>query len=85
MEKRLEEITGKFRENGIEVSEREAESVRSHCFRKMDMCGIKNKEEYLPLLYEDELRHYLFGKTINAITYLRMTAKEEEEKCVASA
>ncbi len=80
MERSLEGIIRKYRSDGLEVSEEEAEEVRSYCFRKMDLCGIKNQKEYLPLLFEDELRNYLFRRTVNAITYIRMALEEDKEQ-----
>ncbi|MBQ9437647.1 MAG: hypothetical protein IJU50_04895 [Lachnospiraceae bacterium] len=77
MEMGLELVAEGFRKKGLEVSEGEAEKVRERCVRKMERCGIEDKEGYLPLLYEDELRNYLFGRTVNTITYIRMLLKEE--------
>lgn len=76
MSQELEEIVKGYRDKGIELSDEEAEKVHRFCIRKMEVAGIQNKEEYLPLLYEDEIRNYLYRLSVNATTMLRMMGKE---------
>lgn len=76
MTQELKEIVEGYRDKGIQLSDEEAEDVRKFCIRKMEVAGIQNKEEYLPLLYADEIRNYLLRMSINATTMLRMMGKE---------
>lgn len=50
--------------------------VRWYCERKMDVNKIENREEYLPLLFKDELKNYLFRQYVNATTMLRAMERE---------
>lgn len=76
MTQELLDIVYGFRMNGIQVTDEEAESVRQYCYRKMEVAGIKNQEEYLPLLYADELKNYLIGAAINSVSMLRKMIME---------
>lgn len=76
MTQKLWEVVNKYREKGILISDEEAESVCRFCDRKMDIAKIQNREEYLPLLYKDELKNHLLGRAINATAMLRMIKKE---------
>lgn len=53
------------------------------CNRKMDISKIENREEYLPLLFKDEVKNYLFRCSVNATTFLRRL--EAEGICVQNA
>ena len=44
---------------------------------------IENREEYLPLLFKDEVKNYLFRCSVNATTFLRRL--EAEGICVQNA
>lgn len=86
MRKEIEDIVKRYREEGDSISDKDVEEVTQHCIRKMDVSRIDNKEEYLPLLFEDELNHFLVRKTINVITILREMAKEADQNvCVMQA
>ena len=76
MTQRLWDIVKKQREDGLSISDEEALDVYRFCLRKMEVAKVKNKYEYLPLLYEDELRHYLIRRGINAKTMIQMMEKE---------
>ena len=73
-------IMGIEEEFDIEIANEDAEHIRHFCFRKMEIGKIQNKEEYLPHLFKDEIRNYLFRKSVNATSMLRMEGKE---KCAA--
>lgn len=75
MTSELWDIVNEFRKEGIHVSDEEAEYIYRFCIRKMDVGMVVNKEEYLPLLYEDELRKHLMIVAINATTIMRMIRK----------
>jgi hypothetical protein len=47
----------------------------------MEVAKVSNLKEYLPLLYEDEVKNYLYRQSINATTMLRKM--KEEGVCVA--
>ena len=76
MTKELREIIEGYRDKGIRVTDEEAEDVHSFCIRKMEVIGIQNKEEYLPLLFADEIKNHLFRMSINATTMLCIIGKE---------
>ncbi len=76
MTQRLWEIVGEYRDAGVPITDEEAESVCEFCFRKMEVGKIENKEEYLPLLFADEIRNYLLRLAINATTMLRIIGEE---------
>lgn len=76
MTQELKEIVEGYRDKGVRLTDEEAEDVRKFCIRKMEVAGIQNKEEYLPLLFADEIRNHLFRMSVNATTMLRMMGKE---------
>lgn len=80
MEEKLQRIVNDYRNQGIMISNEDSEHIRHFCFRKMEIGKIQNKEEYLPHLFKDEIRNYLFRKSVNATSMLRMEGKE---KCAA--
>lgn len=75
-------IVDTVREKGISISDAEVEDVRILCERKMQISQVKNPEEYLPILFEDEIKNYLFRRTINSASMLMMKKKGEEECAV---
>lgn len=76
MTQELKEIVEGYRDKGVLLTDEEAEDVHKFCIRKMEVAGIQNKEEYLPLLFADEIRNHLFRMSVNATTMLRMMGKE---------
>lgn len=79
----IQSIITEWRNKDVPISDEEAEYILRYCNRKMEVCKIENREEYLPLLYVDEVKNYLFRRTVNATTILRKLEKElkEEGKC----
>ncbi len=73
---RIEEIVAEYVRKGIHVSEETVEYLIWYCRRKMDVAGIGDREEYLPLLFEDEIRNYFFRNAVNVATMLRILEKE---------
>jgi hypothetical protein len=47
----------------------------------MEVAKVSNQEEYLPLLYEDEVKNYLYRQSVNATAILRKL--KEEGVCAA--
>ena len=76
MTQTLWEMVKDYRKVGISISDKEAESIFDFCIRKMERVKIKNREEYLPLLYADELKNYLVRTAVNATSLLMMYGKE---------
>lgn len=72
----LWEIVNEYRNKGVSISDGEAMGVRDFCLRKMKVAKIQNQEEYLPLLYADELKNHLFRLAVNATTMLLTIEKE---------
>lgn len=76
MSEELQKIVDEYREKEIHISDEEAEQILWLCNRKMDICKIENREEYLPLLFKDEVKNYLFRCSVNATTFLRRLEAE---------
>lgn len=79
---KIDEIVSEWASEGIHISQETVEYLIWYCNRKMDVCGIKNREEYLPLLFKDELKNHLFREYVNVTTLSRMQ-KGECERCAA--
>ena len=71
MTEELKKIIEEWRKKGVHISDEEAEYLLLFCNRKMEVCKIENRAEYLPLLYADEVKNYLFRQCVNATTMLR--------------
>ena len=67
MENELQKVVTAYRQEGIEISGQEAEMIRNRCIRKMVMKDINDREDYLPLLFKDEVFQYLFEKEVNKL------------------
>lgn len=81
MTEALQDIIAEWRSKDVLISDEEAEYILWLCNRKMDVCKIENREEYLPILYADEVKKYLFRRMVNATTMLRKLEKELKEEC----
>lgn len=73
---RIEEIVAEYENKGIHVSQELVDYLIWFCYRKMEVAKVGNKEEYLPLLFEDEIKNHFFRESINATTILRQLEKE---------
>lgn len=71
MSEELKRIAAEFQGTAGGVTDGEAEEIFQYCLRKMEVCGIKNQEKYLPLLFRDEVKNFIIRRGINAITALR--------------
>lgn len=67
----MQKIVDEYREKEIHISDEEAEQILWLCNRKMEISKIEDREEYLPLLFKDEVKNYLFRRGVNAVTLLR--------------
>lgn len=79
---KIDEIMSECVRKGIHISQKTVEYLIWYCNRKMDVCGIENKEEYLPLLFKNELKNHLFREYVNATSLLRMQKGYICEKCL---
>lgn len=61
-------IVETYREAGHIVSDEDCEKVFDLCERKMDLCKIEDREAYMPLLFADEFKNFLFRRFVNAVT-----------------
>ena len=61
----------KLRGQGIHITDEGAKEVYMYCLRKMEVANVEMPEQYIELLYPDELRHYIIRHGINASTILR--------------
>lgn len=69
----------KLKSQGIYITDEEAEEVYMYCLRKMEVAKVEVPEEYINLLYPDELKNYILRHGINACTILRQM---EDAICV---
>lgn len=77
--KKLHRYVDKIKSQGIYITDEEAEEVYIYCLRKMEVAKVEVPEEYINLLYPDELKHYILRHWVNASTILR---KIEDAICV---
>lgn len=78
----IDDIVSDWVKKGVHISQETVDYVLWYCERKMDVNGIENREEYLPLLFKDELKNHLFRQYVNATTMLR-AAERECVECAA--
>ena len=76
-EKEALEVRKRLEGEGYVLTQQEYELILEHTERKMKLTG--RGADYLPLLLEDEIKHYFFRCAINAATFLMM-ANEIENK-----
>ncbi len=80
----LQEVVKEYRSKGCHLSDEEVEYIHWYCGRKMEVAQVENREEYLLLLFADEVKNHLFRKAINTTAILRILEKEGAI-CVQSA
>ncbi len=68
--KELSDFIKEIRNKGIEVSDNEAKKIYSICLKKICISKVVHPDKYIYLLYQDELKNYLFRRTINKISIL---------------
>lgn len=81
MTEELKNIIAEWQSKGVQISDEEAEYILWYCKRKMEVTKVSNPEEYLLLLYEGEVKNYLYRQSVNATTVLRKL--KEEGICAA--
>ena len=76
MTREILEIVNGFRAKGIRITDEDIDFVYQYCYRKMEVAGIRNPEEYLPLLIEDEIKNFAIRHAVNEASKLLNTALE---------
>ena len=79
MPKRLWKFVEEWRAKGVYISDNDADDIYRYCIRKMEVAKVENPNEYINLLYPDEIRNYLFTISVNATTMLREIKTEVGE------
>lgn len=79
-QKEIDGIVAEFRETVCDISDEEVTAVVNLCMRKIKLTG--KPEAYMELLLPDELKNYVFRRTVNATTILRQIEKRCTE-CAA--
>ena len=69
--KKLYKHVDNLREQGIYITDEEVREIYMYCLRKMEVANVEQPDQYIELLYPDELRHYIIRHGINANTILR--------------
>lgn len=64
MEETLQKIVDDLNSQGYGIFKEDAEQVRKLCERKMDICHIKDREAYLPVLFADEIMNFVIRRMI---------------------
>lgn len=72
----LRKFVEEWRDKGADITDGDADDVYRHCLRKMDAAKVKNPDEYIFLLFPDEIKNYLYRRVVNATTILRMAGGE---------
>lgn len=67
------------RNGGARITDEDAEDVCRLCERKMEISKIEDKKAYLPILYVDEIKHFLFRQHCNERSLEIMRQKRKEE------
>lgn len=79
MPERLWRFVKEWRDKGVDISDEEADSIYRYCLRKMDAARVNNTDDYIDLLYPDEIKDYLFRLSVNATSMLRIMRMEAIE------
>lgn len=67
--KELQEVVERYRSKGCDISETDVKRAYRIAKRKIEICGKDN--DYMLLMFENEIRNAIFRKSINAITEIR--------------
>lgn len=70
MRNELRDIVEEFRAANLHISDEEAEDIEKYCWRKLKVTKVENKEEYLPLLFRDEVKNHLYRLAVNVTSIL---------------
>lgn len=65
-----------YRQKGFRISNQEAEKVLFFCERKIGRMNPADPEQYLELLFRDELKNYFYRNAVNAVSLQKIEGKE---------
>lgn len=71
-----------YKKKGYEISEEDLKEVRDICDKKMKLINISNRKFYAPLIFMDEMKNYVFRKTINAYSLENILISQDLAKMV---
>ena len=71
--KELKKIIKRYEDKGIHLRKENVLKLITLCERKMTLAKIENKTQYMPLIFEDELKNMVIRDGINEITKAYMT------------
>ena len=71
--KEIAGIVDAYRQNGFLIPDEMVQSINDRCIRKMAACEITDTEEYMPLLFADEIKNYLVDRFLNSVSMAWMT------------
>lgn len=75
-QKAIKEIVQEYKQKGFRISNQETEKVLLFCERKIERMNLTDPEQYLSLLFRDELKNYFIRNAVNAVSFIRMEGKE---------
>lgn len=78
MPDKLWKVVEEWRNKGAAVTDEMADDVYRFCLRKMEAAKVENPDEYINLLYPDEIKNHLFRLSVNATTILRKIGMEDD-------
>ena len=76
MPEKLWETIKEWRDKGVAISDEAAKMIYALCQRKMEVAKVEDPDNYIFLLYPDEVKNFLFREVVNARTFLMMMEKE---------
>lgn len=77
MPEELKATIDEWRNKGVMISDEAAESVYKLCLRKMEISKVEDPDNYIYLLYPDEIKNYLIQSAINTKTFFMLMKKGE--------
>ena len=76
MTPKLWEIVKEHREKGLKISDSDAEMACLICKRKMEIVKIQNPDEYMPLLFMEELKNIAIRNMITDVSKVLLNLAE---------
>lgn len=80
MPEKLWETIKEWRDKGVAISDEAAKMIYALCQRKMEVAKVEDPDNYIFLLYPDEVKNHLIREAINAQSHLMMLKKEIGEE-----
>ncbi|MFR8549480.1 MAG: hypothetical protein ACLVDG_00345 [Coprococcus sp.] len=76
------DIVESYKRKGFDVSFQDVNEVREICKAKLKAAKFEDKRFYMPILFADEMKNYIYRKTINEYS-LEVTKLSETLKRMA--